>query len=78
MAESMEERRGQNRQRALDQMERLRDQLQMYQFMKDCEELNESERLDTGEAHQSPSWAVGTRPVASAMITRACHSHGEE
>ena len=41
MAESMEGRRGQNRQRALDQMERLRDQLQMHQFMQDCEELND-------------------------------------
>nr|XP_027207981.1 spectrin beta chain-like isoform X5 [Penaeus vannamei] len=40
-AENIEERRQQNRDRAMEQMERLRDQLQVHQFLQDCEELND-------------------------------------
>jgi len=40
-AENMEERRQQNRDRAMQQMSRLHDQLQVHQFLQDCEELND-------------------------------------
>merc|ERR550519_1892018 len=37
----MEERRQQNRDRAMQQMSRLQDQLQVHQFLQDTEELND-------------------------------------
>ena len=40
-AENISERREANRQRAVQLMERLRDALQLQQFMQDCEELSE-------------------------------------
>ena len=40
-AESIEERREANKNRAIELMERLRDQLQVHQFTQDCEELND-------------------------------------
>ncbi|KAL7639380.1 UNVERIFIED_CONTAM: hypothetical protein RMT77_009881 [Armadillidium vulgare] len=40
-AENIEERRHSNRERAMQQMERLRDELQVHQFLQDCEELND-------------------------------------
>ncbi|XP_046383490.1 spectrin beta chain isoform X6 [Ischnura elegans] len=40
-AENISERRNNNRERALLQMERLRDQLELHQFLQDCEELSE-------------------------------------
>jgi len=40
-ADNIEERRAANRERAMQLMDRLRDQLQMHTFMQDCEELND-------------------------------------
>ncbi|XP_069698706.1 spectrin beta chain isoform X3 [Periplaneta americana] len=40
-ADSINERRNANRDRALQQMEKLKDQLQLHQFLQDCEELSE-------------------------------------
>ncbi|XP_023703245.1 spectrin beta chain isoform X6 [Cryptotermes secundus] len=40
-AENINERRNANRDRALLQMEKLKDQLQLHQFLQDCEELSE-------------------------------------
>ncbi|XP_043206093.1 spectrin beta chain-like isoform X2 [Amphibalanus amphitrite] len=40
-AENISERRENNRERAMLEMERLRDQLQLHQFLQDCEELGE-------------------------------------
>ncbi|XP_048483411.1 spectrin beta chain isoform X1 [Plutella xylostella] len=40
-AESIEQRRHANRERALQQMEKLQDQLQLHQFLQDCDELGE-------------------------------------
>ncbi|XP_026477327.1 spectrin beta chain isoform X2 [Ctenocephalides felis] len=40
-AENIDERRNANREKALQQLEKLRDQLQLHQFLQDCEELGE-------------------------------------
>ncbi|CAH1390274.1 unnamed protein product [Nezara viridula] len=40
-AKSIEERRNSNRQKAQENMEKLKDQLQLHQFLQDCEELSE-------------------------------------
>ncbi|GLH07508.1 Spectrin beta chain [Gryllus bimaculatus] len=40
-ADNINDRRNANRERALEQMERLKDQLQLHQFLQDCEELSE-------------------------------------
>ncbi|PSN56235.1 Spectrin beta chain [Blattella germanica] len=40
-AENINDRRNANRDRALQQMEKLKDQLQLHQFLQDCEELSE-------------------------------------
>ncbi|CAH0387321.1 unnamed protein product [Bemisia tabaci] len=40
-AESLNERRNLNKQRALEMMDKLKDQLQLHQFLQDCEELGE-------------------------------------
>ncbi|XP_052133456.1 spectrin beta chain [Frankliniella occidentalis] len=40
-AQNIDERRNANRQRALEQMEKLKDQLQLHQFLQDCEELGQ-------------------------------------
>lgn len=40
-AEDISDRRSANRQKALAQLEKLRDQLQLHQFLQDCEELGE-------------------------------------
>ena len=40
-AESIGERRNANREKALALMERLKDMLQLHQFLQDCEELDE-------------------------------------
>ncbi|XP_049795155.1 spectrin beta chain isoform X2 [Schistocerca nitens] len=40
-ADSINERRHANRNKALEQMEKLKDQLQLHQFLQDCEELGE-------------------------------------
>ncbi|XP_047735798.1 spectrin beta chain isoform X3 [Hyalella azteca] len=40
-AENIDERRAANREHAMQLMDRLRDQLQVHQFLQDCEELND-------------------------------------
>ncbi|KAL1138874.1 hypothetical protein AAG570_008936 [Ranatra chinensis] len=40
-AENINERRNNNKEKALQQMEKLKDQLQLHQFLQDCEELSE-------------------------------------
>jgi len=39
--DSIRERRDANKRKALEQMEKLRDQLQLHQFLQDCEELEQ-------------------------------------